>query len=95
MFNLLVCGSFTYHAGVGILITMLGTPEHVLDVYMGRHGILAASGGSVPSLVVDCSTTDPPLARKIAGKWGRHSSQRSAYMWPWCLFAAAQSYQPA
>ncbi len=47
-----------------IIITIVGFPKDVEEVYLGENGILAhASSGS---LVIDMTTSSPALAKKIA-----------------------------
>lgn len=47
-----------------ILITMVGFPQDVRQVYFGDHGILA--GSSAGMVLVDMTTTEPSLAQEIA-----------------------------
>ncbi len=47
-----------------VVVTMVGFPEDVREVYLGKNGVLqAAQEGSV---LVDMTTTEPRLAREIA-----------------------------
>lgn len=47
-----------------VVITMVGFPHDVREVYFGEHGVLA---GVRPGMVlVDMTTTEPSLAREIA-----------------------------
>lgn len=48
------------------MITMLPSPSAVEEVYCGAGGALAAAGGVRPRLLLDCSTIDPPTARRVA-----------------------------
>lgn len=45
---------------------MLPSPAAVTAVYCGAGGVLSAAGGVRPPLLVDCSTIDPPTARRVA-----------------------------
>ena len=47
---------------VDIVITMLGYPQDVEEVYLGKDGILSAKHGGV---VIDMTTSSPKLALKI------------------------------
>nr|XP_043610571.1 probable 3-hydroxyisobutyrate dehydrogenase, mitochondrial [Erigeron canadensis] len=49
-----------------VVITMLPSPAHVLDVYTGPNGLL--NGGNVvrPWLFIDSSTIDPQTTRKLS-----------------------------
>ncbi|TMW99324.1 hypothetical protein EJD97_002740 [Solanum chilense] len=49
-----------------VVITMLPSSNHVLDVYTGKNGFL--SGGSLlrPRLFIDSSTIDPQTSRKVS-----------------------------
>lgn len=47
---------------VDIVITMLGYPQDVEDVYLGKDGILSTKNGGV---VIDMTTSSPNLAVKI------------------------------
>jgi 3-hydroxyisobutyrate dehydrogenase-like beta-hydroxyacid dehydrogenase len=49
---------------VGVLFTMLGTPEAVKDVAFGEDGIL--NHLPAESLWVDCSTVNPSFSRQMA-----------------------------
>ncbi|MFO7726673.1 MAG: NAD(P)-dependent oxidoreductase, partial [Oceanipulchritudo sp.] len=49
-----------------VVITMLGYPGDVEDVYLGDGGILAAARPG--TLLVDMTTSSPALARKVADK---------------------------
>lgn len=51
-------------AGCGVVVTMLPRPADVEQVVLGAGGVLAhAAPGTV---VLDCSTSDPELARRMA-----------------------------
>ena len=45
---------------------MLPGPSAVEEVYCGAGGALAAVGGVRPHLLLDCSTIDPPTARRVS-----------------------------
>ncbi|WMV14172.1 hypothetical protein MTR67_007557 [Solanum verrucosum] len=49
-----------------VVITMLPSSNHVLDVYTGKNGFL--SGGNLlrPRLFIDSSTIDPQTSRKVS-----------------------------
>ncbi|KVI03458.1 probable 3-hydroxyisobutyrate dehydrogenase, mitochondrial [Cynara cardunculus var. scolymus] len=49
-----------------VVITMLPSPSHVLDVYTGPNGLL--NGGNLvrPWLFIDSSTVDPQTTRKLS-----------------------------
>lgn len=47
-----------------ILITMVGFPRDVRQVYFGDHGVLAGAGAGM--VLVDMTTTEPSLAQEIA-----------------------------
>lgn len=49
-----------------VVITMLPSSAHVLDVYNGRNGLLANGGCLGPWLYIDSSTVDPQTSRKIS-----------------------------
>jgi 3-hydroxyisobutyrate dehydrogenase len=54
-------------AGAEIVITMLPTGDHVLDVYLGRRGDEPVVGAAAPgALLVDCSTIAVQDARTAA-----------------------------
>lgn len=46
-----------------MVFTMLPSPRHVRQVYMGENGIFASA--SPGTLLVDCSTNDPQTARDL------------------------------
>lgn len=48
-----------------IIVTMVGYPADVRDVYFGEQGILA--GAKPGSILIDMTTTEPSLSREIAG----------------------------
>ena len=48
-----------------IIITMVGMPADVRDVYFGAMGVLA--GAKSGALLIDMTTTEPSLSRDIAG----------------------------
>ncbi|KAH9564953.1 hypothetical protein CY35_04G050800 [Sphagnum magellanicum] len=49
-----------------VVITMLPSSPHVVDVYMGPNGLLSASDSVRPSLLIDASTVDPQTCRRLA-----------------------------
>jgi len=49
---------------VEVLVTMVGFPQDVRDVYFGAEGILAGTRSGM--VLVDMTTTDPRLSREIA-----------------------------
>ncbi len=48
------------------IVSMVGFPNDVEDVYFGPQGILTASRGNRLQLVVDMTTSSPSLAERIA-----------------------------
>ncbi|KPM03933.1 3-hydroxyisobutyrate dehydrogenase, mitochondrial-like protein [Sarcoptes scabiei] len=52
------------------VITMIPTPQDVLQVYLGPDGIIANS--SKDSILIDSSTIDPTTAKKIASEASKH-----------------------
>ena len=56
------------------IISMVGYPRDVEDVYLGPHGVLTACEAEPrPQLLIDMTTSSPELARRIAeraGAWG-------------------------
>lgn len=55
-------------AGVTAVVSMLPSTEHVQDAYEGPQGLLRASGGLQPSLLIDSSTILPTYTKKLAGR---------------------------
>lgn len=49
-----------------VVISMLPSPSHVLDVYTGPNGILSNANAVRPWLFIDSSTVDPQTSRKIS-----------------------------
>ncbi|XP_022845847.1 probable 3-hydroxyisobutyrate dehydrogenase, mitochondrial isoform X2 [Olea europaea var. sylvestris] len=49
-----------------VVITMLPSSSHVLDVYTGPNGLLHGGDGLRPWLFIDSSTIDPQTSRKIS-----------------------------
>ncbi|CAN6465574.1 unnamed protein product [Victoria cruziana] len=49
-----------------VVITMLPSPSHVLDVYMGPNGFLSRPNVLRPWLFIDSSTIDPLTSRSIS-----------------------------
>ncbi|VAI79944.1 unnamed protein product [Triticum turgidum subsp. durum] len=56
-----------------VVITMLPSSAHVLDVYSGRNGLLGNGGRLGPWLYIDSSTVDPHTSRKISMDMSRCS----------------------
>eukprot|EP00878_Enallax_costatus_P002256 GHUV01002429.1.p1 GENE.GHUV01002429.1~~GHUV01002429.1.p1 ORF type:complete len:383 (+),score=120.34 GHUV01002429.1:261-1409(+) len=54
--------------GVTAVISMLPSTEHVQDAYEGPQGLLRASGGLQPSLLIDSSTILPTYTKKLADR---------------------------
>jgi 3-hydroxyisobutyrate dehydrogenase len=50
-------------ASADVVLTMVGFPQDVRDVYFGSEGILA--GANAGAVFVDMTTTEPTLAREI------------------------------
>jgi len=46
-----------------VVFTIVGFPEDVREVYMGKHGLLAGAGPG--NIMVDMTTTRPSLSREI------------------------------
>lgn len=49
-----------------VVITMLPSPKHVLDVYTGPYGLLHGDNQLRPWLFIDSSTIDPQTSRKVS-----------------------------
>ncbi|KAK9056432.1 hypothetical protein SSX86_023793 [Deinandra increscens subsp. villosa] len=49
-----------------VVITMLPSPSHVLNVYTGPNGLLNSGNPVKPWLFIDSSTIDPQTTRKIS-----------------------------
>lgn len=49
-----------------VIITMLPSPSHVLDVFVGQNGLLHDGSPLRPWLFIDSSTVDPQTSRKIS-----------------------------
>lgn len=49
--------------GADVVVTMVGFPEDVWEVYLGKEGILASARGG--AVVIDMTTTEPHLAKEI------------------------------
>ncbi|KAK9714445.1 hypothetical protein RND81_06G095000 [Saponaria officinalis] len=49
-----------------VVITMLPSPSHVMNVFMGLDGLLQSSSSLQPWLFIDCSTVDPLTSRKVS-----------------------------
>ncbi|EFJ46488.1 hypothetical protein VOLCADRAFT_118095 [Volvox carteri f. nagariensis] len=54
--------------GVSVVFTMLPGAAAARRAYLAGDGLLAASGGVVPRVLVDCTTLDPPTARELEGR---------------------------
>lgn len=52
--------------GVTAVVSMLPSTEHVQDAYEGPQGLLRASNGLQPSLLIDSSTILPTYTKKLA-----------------------------
>lgn len=68
--------------GVDVVFTMLPSVGTVKEVYLGPNGILSLKGGPRASLFVDCSTTDPQTARKIAAAADKTKLHKDAHPIP-------------
>jgi 3-hydroxyisobutyrate dehydrogenase len=49
-----------------VVITMLPSSSHVMDVYTGTNGLLLGENDIRPALFIDSSTIDPQTTRKIS-----------------------------
>lgn len=49
-----------------VVITMLPSSSHVLDVYTGPNGLLRCANLMRPQLLIDSSTIDPQTSRKVS-----------------------------
>ncbi|KAG2318495.1 hypothetical protein Bca52824_011708 [Brassica carinata] len=49
-----------------VVITMLPSSSHVMDVYTGTNGLLHGDNSIRPALLIDSSTIDPQTTRKIS-----------------------------
>ncbi|XP_057971911.1 probable 3-hydroxyisobutyrate dehydrogenase, mitochondrial isoform X1 [Malania oleifera] len=49
-----------------VVITMLPSPSHVLDVYTGPDGLITGGNPLRPSLFIDSSTVDPQTSRQLS-----------------------------
>ncbi|CAL5411672.1 unnamed protein product [Camellia sinensis] len=49
-----------------VIITMLPSSTHVLDVYTGPNGLLSSGNRLRPWLFIDSSTIDPQTSRKLS-----------------------------
>ncbi|EOA16934.1 hypothetical protein CARUB_v10005158mg [Capsella rubella] len=49
-----------------VVITMLPSSSHVMDVYTGTNGLLLGENAIRPALFIDSSTIDPQTTRKIS-----------------------------
>ena len=57
-------------AGAEVVITMLPASRHVEAVYLGSSGLIAAA--SPKTLLIDCSTIAPEVARKVSSISAEH-----------------------
>ncbi|XP_066376208.1 probable 3-hydroxyisobutyrate dehydrogenase, mitochondrial isoform X2 [Miscanthus floridulus] len=63
-----------------VIITMLPSSTHVLDVYNGPNGLLCGGERLGPWLYVDSSTVDPQTSRKISTDISRcHLKEKKGY----------------
>jgi 3-hydroxyisobutyrate dehydrogenase len=60
-------------ADARVVFTMVGFPEDVREVYLGKNGIL--EGAKPGSILVDMTTTEPGLAREINAAAGERGLQ--------------------
>ncbi|EFN83706.1 3-hydroxyisobutyrate dehydrogenase, mitochondrial, partial [Harpegnathos saltator] len=49
---------------VEVIVSMLPSNQHVLDVYTGEHGVLSAAKEN--TLLIDSSTVDPSISQSVA-----------------------------
>ena len=80
-------GKEASHAGVQVVISMLSTSNAVRDVYLGSRGIIQASEGIRPTLLIDCSTVDPAVSHEITREMGGASLHQSSRPFPGCSSA--------
>lgn len=59
--------------GAEVIITIVGFPADVEEVYLGNSGILASAGSG--SVCIDMTTSSPALARRIAASAGEKGVQ--------------------
>ncbi|XP_034590649.1 probable 3-hydroxyisobutyrate dehydrogenase, mitochondrial isoform X3 [Setaria viridis] len=63
-----------------VVITMLPSSSHVLEVYNGTNGLLGAGSRLGPWLYIDSSTVDPQTSRKISAAISRcHLKENKGY----------------
>ncbi|OEL17958.1 putative 3-hydroxyisobutyrate dehydrogenase, mitochondrial [Dichanthelium oligosanthes] len=63
-----------------VVITMLPSSSHVLEVYNGTKGLLGGGGRLGPWLYIDSSTVDPQTSRKISMAISRcHLKENKGY----------------
>lgn len=55
-------------SGAGVVISMVGYPRDVEEIYLAPGGIVERAGPG--TLLIDMTTSSPALAREIAGKAG-------------------------
>ncbi len=58
-------------AQADVVVTMVGYPQDVEEVYLGTNGIVAAARAG--ALLIDMTTSSPALAARIAAKAAEHS----------------------
>src|SRR5215213_200099 len=58
-----------------IIVTMVGFPADVRDIYFGEQGILA--GAQPGSILIDMTTTEPSLSRATAVRVSREKERLS------------------
>lgn len=56
---------------VEVVISMLPSNQHVLDVYTGKNGVLSAAKKNI--LLIDSSTVDPSVSQSIASQAQEHN----------------------
>ncbi|CCE08915.1 putative 3-hydroxyisobutyrate dehydrogenase [Bradyrhizobium sp. STM 3843] len=55
-------------AGCEIVFSMVSTGKDLEQVYFGEHGLVAASSGAIPKILVDCSSIGVEQSEAIAAK---------------------------
>lgn len=48
------------------IVTMIPTPEDVLEVYLGKNGLISGGEARAGSILIDSSTTDPATSQQVA-----------------------------
>ncbi|KAL5771821.1 hypothetical protein ACOSQ2_011745 [Xanthoceras sorbifolium] len=64
-----------------VVITMLPSSSHVLDVYNGPNGLLQGRNFLRPRLLIDSSTIDPQTSRKISAVVSNCSLKEKKDLW--------------